>query len=282
MYIQALPMFLSCTLFRAPPPSAGGYCLETTASGSIRAAAGPPRAGTHFSLSRRGARPAPPGGSAHCSGRGRAPRPATPRPWPARPEEGLQRRRQRRQLRPTAQAPEQDGGASPARRRSGLGRLRPAAGRPLQPPARAPVSSAALSGRGRHGAEGAGPPVRVPVPALLPWGRATELRPQSVGPGRAEASAGTERLSGVLKVRAGTALGAEATSASRAGPACRTLTRIVAKWQTRRLRPQALESACRLLAGRPEKAFDPAQSLDVGISNGSRDTIYLLGYCEDE
>lgn len=51
-----------------------------------------------------------------------------------------------------AEAPEQDGGASAVRPRSGRGRRPPAAGRPLQPPARAPVSSAPFSGSGRGGA----------------------------------------------------------------------------------------------------------------------------------
>lgn len=77
-----------------------------------------------------------------------------------------------------AEAPEQDGGASAERRQSGLGRQLSAAGRPLQPPARALVSSAALSGSGRGGAA-AGRRARVPGtslrpgPAALPLGRAS-------------------------------------------------------------------------------------------------------------
>lgn len=51
-----------------------------------------------------------------------------------------------------AQAPKQDGGASAAFPRSGLDRRPPAAGRPLQPPAQAPVGSTALSGSGQGGA----------------------------------------------------------------------------------------------------------------------------------
>lgn len=88
---------------------------------------------------------------------------ALPRPapaWSARPGEGSrQRRRQRHRGGRELQAPEQDGGAGTARAR------RPAAAsRPRQLPARAPVSSAALSGarpgRGRRGAKGTGSPGR--------------------------------------------------------------------------------------------------------------------------
>jgi hypothetical protein len=116
-----------------------------------------------------------------------AARPAPPRPSPpAGPGEGSRRRRRRHggARAVGAEAPEQDGDASAARPRSGGGggKRSPAPGRPWQPPARAPVSSDAVSGRswGGRGAEGAG---SRPVP----------LRPGLGGGGIAAAGASAGR-----------------------------------------------------------------------------------------
>lgn len=85
--------------------------------------------------------------------------------------------------------------------------MRPWSGlsRTLQPHARAPVSSAALSGRGRRRTEGAGFPARVSGPAALSCGRVAGAAGRSgrgrgrgpgVDPSRGEDGAPSQRAQG--------------------------------------------------------------------------------------
>lgn len=186
-------------------------------------------------------RTAPPGG-ALARPRSRAARPARPsaglpgrsrRPW-------RWRRRRRRQQRPgrwSHEAPEQDGGASAARWRSGLSQRLSAAGSPAACPGsgeqRRPFRE--RPGRGRCRAEGAGIPARVhPRPGRVPHGagppglrggRTGSRRPARQG---SWSLGGSERLSG----RPGSRSWRERRSAPKLSPraepsrpACRTLTR---------------------------------------------------------
>lgn len=155
---------------------------SSCASGSFLVAAGLPRAGTHCAPGLRGARLRPLAAVPRAAA---AARPAPPRPAPAAAglaEGGVAEAAAASTAARAvgAKAPEQHGGAGAARPRSGLSRRPPTAGGPLQPPARAPVSSAALSGRGRREAEGAGSPARVSAPA---WPRSRgAVRPGRRGP----------------------------------------------------------------------------------------------------
>lgn len=186
-HIKALSRFPLRTQFRTPSSFRRGFSSPSAALLGLALlphSGGAPRAGT--------VRLAPPGGCARlCSGC--APRPAPPRPSLGGPAGGgVAAAAASTAARVVgAQAPEQDGDASTARPRSGLGWRSPAAGRPLQPPARAPVSSAALSGSGRGvaaaGRRARGPPARVSAPARQ---RSLGQGRRGCGAARAEAAVG--------------------------------------------------------------------------------------------
>lgn len=160
-----------CTLKPCPWSSSAGHSApfagdchvkqSFSPSRSFLAAAGPPRAGTVGPTS-------PGGGAWRCSGRAPRPAPASAGLAGGGVAAAAAAAASAAARAVGAQAPEQDGGASTARPRSGLGRRSPAAGRPLQPPASAPVSSAALSGSGRGGAA-AGQRAQGPRHGSPPW-----------------------------------------------------------------------------------------------------------------